>query len=102
MSWFDSQFMTQSFTQFITLMNKLAHDEIPCLLIVTILSHCPVVVCSIWQSQQVIIYVIMISRLVMRPLILQDEVCPWIVPLKVVISLARRKSLFSLDSFGQQ
>ena len=80
----------------------MARDETPCLLIVTNLSHCPVVVCSIWQSQQVIISVIMISRLVMRPLILQDEVYPWIVPLKVVISLAGRKSLFPLDSSGRQ
>ena len=44
-----------------------------------------------WQSQQVIISVIMISRLVMRPLILSDIVFSRIVPLNAAISFSREE-----------
>ena len=49
-----------------------------------------------WQSQQVIISVIMISRLVMRPLILWDIVFLGLSLRMLWFSLTGRKSLFSL------
>ena len=44
-----------------------------------------------WQSHQVIIFVIMISRLVMRPLILWDIVFSRIVPLNAAIFFSREE-----------
>ena len=96
MSWFGSQIMTESFTWFTLSLNKLARDETPCLLISMILSHCPVLMDSVWQSQQVIISVIMISRLMMRPLILWDIVFLGLFLWMLRFSLTGRKSLFSL------